>query len=103
MYVSEKFLLEIGRRLGVIGIDKFKKILEHAAGSARRGDKLHNGGIGRQIFFPHFEVMVYGRVVERKDTVSQPGRGFEFEVGETGFETMQLFFDLLCRDSLLLQ
>ena len=97
----EVFLLKVGGRHVIVGIQEAEHILEHAAGSTRSGHELHDFAPLGLIGIPGIDILFPLCLVGSHDTMADAGGSLQAEERETCFKLFQLNVNLLRGDTLL--
>ena len=100
-YFGEVFLLEIGGGHIIVGTEEREHVLEHAAGSARCGNELHDFAALGLVGIPCVDILPLLVLIGSHDAMADAGCCLEAEERETGFELFELDVDLLWRDAFL--
>ena len=101
LYFGEVFLLEIGGGHVVVGTEEREHVLEHAAGSTRCGNELHDFPPLGLIGIPCVDILFPFRFIGSHDAMADAGGSLQAEERETCFKLFQLNVDLLRGDTLL--
>ena len=100
-YLVEVFLLKVGGRHVVWGVDKGKHVLEHAAGGSRGGHKFHDAVSVGFVGFPRSHIVAALLGGGGHDAVAHGGCSLQTKEGESGLKLMQLVFELFLADATL--